>query len=147
MVYFLLQFPRVCQPAFYIHVRCAQFRILNYTNAFFLCCTCRRPLPPFRSTQTLSMVALEADRQAGVAALSARVTPGFSRCIERAHNQCGTTGLGPRSESLAQNQLAFKLMKRVTKRTLSLVERQTGQQLDRQAARNWVLIILHGGAL
>jgi creatinine amidohydrolase/Fe(II)-dependent formamide hydrolase-like protein len=38
-------------------------------------------------------------------------------------------------------------MKRVTKRTLSLVERQTGQQLDRQAARNWVLINLHGGAL
>lgn len=40
-----------------------------------------------------------------------------------AHNQWGKTGLGPQSERAWQNQLAFKLMKRVMKRALSRLER------------------------
>lgn len=76
---------------------------------------------------------LEADRQAGEAFLSGCVTPGSSRCIHthihtHMHNQCEKTRLGPRSERPLQNQLAFKLMKRVMKRVLSLL-----QTADRQA--------------
>lgn len=43
------------------------------------------------------------------------------------HNQWGKTWLGPQSERPSQNQLALRLMKRVMKRVLSLL--QTGREM------------------
>ena len=69
-------------------------------------------------------VTLEADRQAGEVVLSGCITLRSSRCTHmhtETHNPWGKTGIGPPSERPSQNQLAFKLMKRVMKRALSLL--------------------------
>lgn len=96
---------------------------------FFQCSTC----PSGLEHSNHISATLEADREAGEAVLSGRVTPGSSRCTRHTlthtnTQSMGKTGLGPQSERPSQNQLAFKLMKRVMKRALSLL-----QKADRQA--------------
>ena len=111
--------------------------LLNLKPLSLVCFLCAVVLVSLAwSTQTVSVPHLRRDRQAGEAVLSGRVTAGSSRCTKHTltHNQWEKTGLGPhRSERPpSQNQLAFKLMKRVMKRALSLQQekaRQTGGEL------------------
>lgn len=102
----------------------------------FCCATC---LLGLQLSEPISAT-LEADRQAGEAFPSGRLS-GVQQVLTHTHTHkttrtqpMGKTRLGPLSERPLQNQLAFKLMKRVMKRVLSFL-----QTADRQAG-SWLWI-------
>lgn len=85
-----------------------------------------------RSTRTVSVPHLrQTDRHERLHCqdVSLQDPAGAQNTRAQTHNQRGKTGVGPQSERPLQNQLAFKLMKRVMKRGLSLL-----QKADRQAS-------------
>lgn len=125
-------------PSVWLSAFCGGVFFSRFLVFFFFClffppqrCTCFSGL----AHSNRISATLEADRQAGGGLyrqdVSLRDPAGAQNTHARARRQSGggKTGVGPHTERPLQNQLAFKLTKRVMKRVLSLP-----RESDRQAS-------------